>query len=51
MFDWQIFCVKLLVLPNLFDVDRKETISGGKKLSDVFSIDFEQAYDFLVSNI
>ena len=27
MFDWQVFCPKLLILPNLFDVNGKETIS------------------------
>ena len=27
MFDWQMFCAKLLILPNLFDVNRKEIIS------------------------
>ena len=52
MFDWQMFCAKLLILPNLYDADRKETISEpDEKLSGVFSIDFEEAYDFLVLNI
>ena len=51
LFDWQIFCAKLLILSNLFDVNRKETISERCDSVDVFSIDFEQGYDFLVSNI
>ena len=27
MFDWQMFCTKLVILPNLFNVNKKETIS------------------------
>ena len=50
MFDWEMFCAKVVILPNLFDIDRKETIPGRMKLSGVFSVDFEQAYGFLVSN-
>ena len=45
IFDLQMFCAKPLILPNLFDVDRKEAIAEG-----VFSIDFEQVCDFLVLN-
>ena len=27
IFDWQMFFAKMLILPNIFDVNKKETIS------------------------
>ena len=46
----EMFKMILLILPNLDDMNRKETIAGNEKLFGVFSNDFELACDFLASN-